>query len=71
MIPTILAEQASVLPPAYYRVQARLGSALHIDTLTFVRTLHGSPHSAGCLTVFPTIGSVESTAIESTFRSLG
>src|SRR5438270_13070439 len=40
MIPTIVAEQASVPPPAYHRAQARLGPALHINALTLVRTLH-------------------------------
>src|SRR5947209_13759334 len=40
MMPTVLAEQAPVPPPAYYRAQARLGPALHLDALTLVRTLH-------------------------------
>ena len=40
MMPTIVAEQAPVPPPAYHRAQARLGPALHIDALTLVRTLH-------------------------------
>src|SRR5438105_6531993 len=40
MMPTIVTEQAPVPPPAYYRAQARLGPALHIDALTLVRTLH-------------------------------
>src|SRR6266849_13376 len=40
MMPTVLAEQAPVPPPAYHRAQARLGPALHIDALTLVRTLH-------------------------------
>ena len=39
-MPTIVTEQAPVPPPAYYRAQARLGPALHIDALTLVRTLH-------------------------------
>ncbi len=39
MMPTIVAEQAPVPPPAYHRAQARLGPALHIDALTLVRTL--------------------------------
>lgn len=40
MMPTRVTEQAPVPPPAYYRAQARLGPALHIDALTLVRTLH-------------------------------
>src|SRR5213082_3801596 len=40
MMPTVLAEQAPVPPPAYHRAQARLGPALHIDALTLVKTLH-------------------------------
>ena len=40
MMPTVLAEQAPVPPPAYHRAQARLGPALHIDALTLVSTLH-------------------------------
>src|SRR2546429_7387386 len=40
MIPVALESQASVPPPAYYRTQARLGPALHIDALSLVRTLH-------------------------------
>src|SRR2546429_168786 len=40
MMPTVLAEQAPVPPPAYYRAQARLVPALHLDALTLVRTLH-------------------------------
>src|SRR5947209_6550152 len=40
MMPTVLAEQAPVPPPAYHRAQARLGPTLHIDALTLVRTLH-------------------------------
>jgi len=40
MLPTIVAEQAPVPPPAYHRAQGRLGPALHIDALTLVRTLH-------------------------------
>ncbi len=39
-MPTPVSEQAPVPPPAYHRAQARLGSALHIDALTLVRTLH-------------------------------
>ncbi len=34
MMPTIVNEQAPMPPPAYHRVQARLGPALHIDALT-------------------------------------
>src|SRR5947209_12170029 len=40
MMPTVITEQAPVPPPAYYRAQARLGPALHLDALTLVRTLH-------------------------------
>jgi hypothetical protein len=40
MISTISNEAASVPPPAYHRAQARLGPALHIDSLTLVNTLH-------------------------------
>jgi transposase len=40
MMPLIVNEQAPVPPPAYHRVQARLGAALHIDALTLVTTLH-------------------------------
>src|SRR5258708_40030352 len=40
MISTISNEAASVPPPAYYRAQARLGPALHIDALALVNTLH-------------------------------
>ncbi len=39
MMPLIVNEQAPVPPPAYHRVQARLGAALHIDALTLVTTL--------------------------------
>ncbi|HEY4386427.1 MAG TPA: hypothetical protein VGN34_18370 [Ktedonobacteraceae bacterium] len=48
MMPTIN-EQAPVPPPAYHRMQARLGPALHIDTLTLV-THFASAHalSSGC-----------------------
>src|SRR5260370_13101184 len=40
MMPTVVAEQAPVPPPAYHRAQARLSRALHIDALTLVTTLH-------------------------------
>jgi hypothetical protein len=40
MMPTLVKEVAPVPPPAYQRAQARLGSALHIDALTLVNTLH-------------------------------
>jgi hypothetical protein len=33
-------EAVPVPPPAYHRAQARLGPALHNDTLTLVSTLH-------------------------------
>jgi hypothetical protein len=40
MMPIIVSEQAPILPPAYYRAQARLGRALHIDALSLVSILH-------------------------------
>jgi hypothetical protein len=40
MIPARVNEVVPVPPPAYHRVQARLGPALHIDALTLVNTLH-------------------------------
>jgi hypothetical protein len=40
MMPTVIKDQAPVPPPAYHRMQARLGSNLHIDALTLVNTLH-------------------------------
>src|SRR3989454_6219977 len=40
MMPTIITNQAPVPPPAYHRMQARLGSSLHIDALSLVKTLH-------------------------------
>lgn len=40
MMPLVVNEQAAVPPPAYHRVQAHLGPALHIDALTLVSTLH-------------------------------
>src|SRR5437762_12370837 len=40
MMPLVVNEQAPVPPPAYHRVQARLGPALHLDALTLVTTLH-------------------------------
>src|SRR5213082_3835743 len=40
MMPVALESQAPVPPPAYHRMQARLGAALHIDALTLVSTLH-------------------------------
>ncbi len=40
MMPMTLNEQAPIPPPAYHRVQARLGPALQIDALTLVNTLH-------------------------------
>src|SRR5438034_9775903 len=40
MIPTLLSDQAPVPPPAYTRVQAQRGPALHIDALTLVISLH-------------------------------
>ncbi|HEY6411002.1 MAG TPA: hypothetical protein VIY29_26395 [Ktedonobacteraceae bacterium] len=40
MMPPIRTQQAPVPPPAYHRMQVRLGSNLHIDALTLVTTLH-------------------------------
>src|SRR5205809_6056841 len=40
MMPTIVAEQAPVPPPAYQRLQAKQGPALHINALMLVNTLH-------------------------------
>ena len=40
MMPIFMKEGAPIPPPAYQRVQARLGPALHIDALTLVTTLH-------------------------------
>jgi hypothetical protein len=40
MMPTLVKEAAPIPPPTYHRAQARLGLALHIDTLTLVNTLH-------------------------------
>jgi hypothetical protein len=36
MMPTLGNSAAPIPPPAYYRTQARLGPALHIDALTEV-----------------------------------
>src|SRR5258708_30139995 len=40
MMPQIVNEQAPVPSPAYYRAQARLGPALHLDALTLGNSLH-------------------------------
>ena len=40
MMPLVVTNQAPVPPPAYHRMQERLGSNLHIDALTLVSTLH-------------------------------
>src|SRR6266571_1065869 len=40
MMPLVITNQAPVPPPAYHRMQGRLGSNLHIDALTLVTTLH-------------------------------
>jgi hypothetical protein len=40
MMPLVVKEQAQVPPPAYHRAQARLGPALHTDTLSLVMSLH-------------------------------
>jgi hypothetical protein len=40
MMPILVSEQAPIPPPAYYRAQARLGRALHIDVLSLVSILH-------------------------------
>src|SRR5262245_24421999 len=34
-MPIALESQATVPPPAYHRMQARLGAALHVDALVF------------------------------------
>jgi hypothetical protein len=39
-LPTFVKELAPVPPPCYRRAQARLGTALHLDALTLIRTLH-------------------------------
>jgi hypothetical protein len=39
MMPPVLTNQAPVPPAAYHRMQARLGSHLHIDALNLVTTL--------------------------------
>lgn len=38
--PCVRTGTAPVPPPAYHRVQARRGSALHLDALTLVTRLH-------------------------------
>jgi hypothetical protein len=40
MMPLPVESQAPIPSPAYHRVQAKLGPALHIDALTLVTTLH-------------------------------
>src|SRR5258708_14977590 len=40
MLPMTVTAQVPVPPPAYYRAQARLSPALHIDALTLIKTLH-------------------------------
>lgn len=40
MMPVTLESQAPEPPPAYHRMQARLGAALHIDALSLVTSLH-------------------------------
>src|SRR2546430_2261453 len=40
MMPTVVKEQAPVPPPSYQRAQAKQGSALHMNALTLVTTLH-------------------------------
>src|SRR6266480_2797231 len=40
MMPTVVKEQAPVPPPSYQRAQAKQGSALHINALTLITTLH-------------------------------
>ena len=39
-MPPVISNQAPVPPPAYHRMQARLGTSIHIDALTLVTTLH-------------------------------
>src|SRR2546425_8806770 len=43
MSPLVVNDQALVPSPAYHRAQARLGPALHINTLTLVSVLHRLP----------------------------
>jgi len=45
MMPVALESQVPVPPPAYHRMQARLGAALHIDALTLFLHLHRPPYS--------------------------
>lgn len=45
MMPTPMKEQAPVPPPAYHRVQGKLGPALHIDALTLVSEHMAFPHA--------------------------
>src|SRR5689334_24391869 len=40
MMPQLVKEQAPVPPPSYQRAQAKQRSALHINALTLVTTLH-------------------------------
>jgi hypothetical protein len=40
MMPPVITNQAPVPPPAYHRMQGRLGTSLHIDALSLVTTLH-------------------------------
>ncbi|MGZ3611608.1 MAG: hypothetical protein ACXWPG_05570 [Ktedonobacteraceae bacterium] len=40
MMPLVVTNQAPVPPPAYHRMQERLGSSLHINALSLVTTLH-------------------------------
>ncbi len=37
---TVVDDQTPIPPPSYQRAQARLNSALHIDALNLVTTLH-------------------------------
>jgi len=39
-MPQLIERQAPVSPPAYHRVQATRGPALHSDALTLVNMLH-------------------------------
>ena len=39
-MPTVIKEQAPVPPPSYQRAQAKQSTALHINALTLVTTLH-------------------------------
>jgi hypothetical protein len=59
-MPTQCAERAPVPPPSYHRLQARLGSSLHSNALTLMRTLHPAfvvplGQAGGALALSPTL----------------